>query len=195
MSLLLKKWNRHRGWIFLNLPFFIMAVLLLITPSLYKPLTSWTAYIATGLFCGLLMLNPLRNIFATSKILRELNNHRRILGVAVFNYALLHVICFVIKRGSIMATFKWLAHPVILPGFIAFLILIPLAITSNKISLKYLKFLRWKKLHNMAYIAEIGIFIHMVLRGGNTTFYALLLFIPLVVLQTIRRRRHRHKKR
>lgn len=140
-----------------------------------------------GLFCGLLMLNPLRSLFATSKILRAFNKHRRILGVATFNYAFLHIICFFIKRGGIMESLKWIKHPVILPGFIAFLIFIPLALTSNKFSLKRLKFPQWKKLHTKAYIAEWGIFLHMILRGGDTAVYALLFFIPLFVLQGIRR--------
>ncbi len=137
------------------------------------------------------MLNPLRSLFATSKILRTLNKHRRILGVAIFNYALLHVICFLVKRGGIMASLKWIKHPIILPGFIAFLIFIPLALTSNKFSLKHLKFPKWKKLHTKAYIAEWGIFIHMILWGGDTATYGLLFFMPLFILQGI----HRYKRK
>ena len=187
LSQALKSWQKNQGWIFLNTPCAIMLLFLVIDPSYWKPLTSWSGYFAVSVFCGLLMLNPLRVFFATSGVLRELNKHRRILGVACFNYALLHVICFAVKRGSFMAIFKWVLHPVILPGFIAFLILIPLAMTSNKASLKYLKFPKWKKLHTKVYIAEWGIFIHMISRGGDIAFWGYCLFIPLFIAQLLRR--------
>ncbi len=195
MSYLKSIFKKNKNWILLNIPAFIFVSLLIKDPKFWKPLTSWTAYSALTLFIILLLINPLRIHFPTSKILRELNKHRRIIGVASFNYALTHFICFAIKKGSIVATLKWMFHPVILPGLVALLVFIPLALTSNKFALKKMKFSKWKKLHNKVYIAEWGIFIHMIIRGGKTTIFALLLFIPLFTLQFIRRKNRKKKQK
>ncbi len=194
MSTFFQTLENHKRWIVLNFPLFIMILLLFIDATYWKPLTAWSGYTAVFLFCGLLMLNPLRTLFATSSLLRKLNNYRRVIGVASFNYAFLHFMCFVIKRGGFIESFKWIFHPVLLPGFIALIVFIPLAITSNKFSLKQLKFPRWKKLHNTVYVAQWCIFIHMLLRGGETTLYGLLFFVPLMTLQLIRRYKRNQKK-
>lgn len=83
---------------------------------------------------------------------------------------------------------KWLFHPIILPGLVAFLIFIPLALTSNKASLKYLKFPKWKKIHTKVYIAQWGILLHVLTQRNEASLYGLLLLVPLFSLQYIRRR-------
>ncbi|HBN22364.1 MAG TPA: hypothetical protein DD412_03925, partial [Holosporales bacterium] len=109
------------------------------------------------------------------------------LGVASFNYAALHVVCYMIKRGGFVEMLKWLVHPIILPGLVAFLIFIPLALTSNKASLKYLKFPKWKKLHTKVYVAQWGILFHLLTQRNEASLYGLLLFVPLFAVQYIRR--------
>ena len=143
-----------------------------------------------GLLVLTLSLNPLQYLFPRSTFLKKINHHRRILGVACFSYAAVHVFCFIIKRGSLAATFRFLLHPALLPGAIAFIIFLALALTSNNYSVKEMGFLNWKKLHKTVYIAEALIFIHMLFLSPRVGF---LVFIPLVTLQLIRRRGKRNQ--
>ncbi len=190
--------KRHKAWLLLNFPLFIMCLVLFLDRSSWEILTPWTGYFSVVILYLLLLLNPLRGILPTVKFLRELNKYRRPLGVAIFNYAALHVICYMIKRGGFFEMLKWLLHPIILPGLVAFLIFIPLALTSNTVSLKYLKFPKWKKLHTKVYVAQWGIFFHVLIlylltRQTKALLYGLLLSMPLFAVQYTRRR-HRKKE-
>ncbi len=85
---------------------------------------------------------------------------RRMLGLFMFFYACLHITAYLWFDFS----FDWTAiikdiikHPYVLVGFIAFLLTVPLAITSNKLMMKTLRE-RWKQLHQLVYfIAILGI--------------------------------------
>lgn len=78
---------------------------------------------------------------------------RRILGLTVFFYACLHLLAYI----GLDQWFEWHAiagdivkHPYILVGFTGFLMLIPLAATSNQYMIKKLRG-RWKALHRLVY--------------------------------------------
>jgi sulfoxide reductase heme-binding subunit YedZ len=82
---------------------------------------------------------------------------RRMLGLLMFFYACLHItIYFWLDFG-----FDWAAitqdiakHPRILVGFGAFILTIPLALTSSKIMMKRLGG-GWKRLHQLVYLIAI----------------------------------------
>jgi sulfoxide reductase heme-binding subunit YedZ len=106
---------------------------------------------------------PLRSLFGWTWPLRI----RRMLGVLAFTYAAMHVITYTaIDQG-----FDWNAigadiikRKFIFAGFLTFLLLIPLAITSTNASVRRLGYPRWKKLHRLAYVAPIIAVIHFVWR-------------------------------
>ncbi|OIR17638.1 sulfoxide reductase heme-binding subunit YedZ [mine drainage metagenome] len=85
---------------------------------------------------------------------------RRMLGLFMFFYACLHITAYMWLDFS----FDWTAitkdivkHKYVLVGFAAFVLTVPLAITSNKFMLKRLRE-RWKKLHQLVYfIAILGV--------------------------------------
>lgn len=85
---------------------------------------------------------------------------RRMAGLFMFFYACLHIVTYAWLDHS----FDWseivkdiYKHPYVLVGFSAFLLSIPLAITSNKAMIKRLKG-NWKKLHQSVYaIAILGV--------------------------------------
>ncbi len=116
-----------------------------------------------------------------------LNRHKREVGLACFYYVLIHVLSYVVKKIIRSGTFPWkiLLHPVILSGQAALLILFLLAVTSNRWSMRTLKWHRWKTLHRFIYLAEAAVFLHMVLLGKIVLFWALGLFIPLIVIQLL----------
>ena len=85
---------------------------------------------------------------------------RRMLGLLMFFYASLHISIYLWLDYS----FVWadiskdiIKHPRILVGFAAFVLTIPLAITSNNAMMKLLR-QRWKRLHQLVYfIAILGV--------------------------------------
>jgi methionine sulfoxide reductase heme-binding subunit len=92
---------------------------------------------------------------------------RRMLGVLSFVYALLHFLTYaVVDQGLAL---KVILEDIskrgfILVGFLAFLLLIPLTVTSTDGMVKRLGYARWKRLHQLAYVAGALGVTHFVLR-------------------------------
>ncbi|AIK96079.1 ferric reductase-like transmembrane domain-containing protein [Candidatus Odyssella acanthamoebae] len=119
-------------------------------------------------------------------MVKKINRYRREIGVACFSYSVVHLVCFIVKRGSLSETLKFIFHPALTSVFlVAFPIFFLLTITSNNTSIKKMGFLKWKKLHNKIYIAELAVFIHLYMVGAVQL--AFLTLIPLATLQCIRK--------
>ena len=87
---------------------------------------------------------------------------RRLTGLFMFFYACLHITTYVwLDFGFVWADIvKDVAkHPRILVGFAAFILVIPLAATSNRYMIKRLK-TKWKKLHQAVYLIAILAVVH-----------------------------------
>ena len=87
---------------------------------------------------------------------------RRMLGLFMFFYACLHVTTYLWLDYS----FNWsniikdiIKHPYVLVGATAFILTLPLAITSNNLMIKLLRE-RWKRLHRLIYLIAILGVIH-----------------------------------
>ena len=92
---------------------------------------------------------------------------RRMLGVLAVVYAALHVATYVALDQS----FDWAAifadvvkRKFLFVGLAAFVLIVPLAATSTNGSVKRLGFVRWKRLHRMAYLAPAFAVLHFVWR-------------------------------
>ena len=110
-----------------------------------------------------LACTPLKVFFGWTWPLRI----RRMLGVFGFFYAALHVSTYT----GLDQVFDWSAiyedvteRKFIFVGFTAFVLLIPLAITSTNGAVKRLGFTRWKRLHRLAYLVPILAVVHFVWR-------------------------------
>ncbi len=106
-----------------------------------------------------LAITPLRKI----KKLNWLILLRRMLGLYSFFYACLHFTTYiwfdqVFDLPSVAKDI--VKRPFITIGFAAFVLLIPLAITSNKFSIRKLSGKRWNQLHRLVYPAAILGVIH-----------------------------------
>jgi sulfoxide reductase heme-binding subunit YedZ len=92
---------------------------------------------------------------------------RKMLGLFGFFYASLHMLTYagLDQVLDLRAIGKDIAERwFILVGFTAFVLLIPLAITSTAKMLKRLGFQRWKRLHRLAYVAAVLGVTHFFLR-------------------------------
>lgn len=117
-----------------------------------------------------LSVTPLRKFFSWNGIIK----YRRMLGLYAFFYASLHLITYSIFDKSISLsaivsdTFQ---RPFIAVGMIAFLLLIPLAITSTNSMVKKLGGKRWAKLHKLTYLVAVLGVLHFYLIVKSDIFY------------------------
>jgi sulfoxide reductase heme-binding subunit YedZ len=87
---------------------------------------------------------------------------RRMLGLYMFFYALLHLITYLfLDYGfDLQEILKDIVkHPYVIVGLIAFIFTVPLAATSNNAMIKKLGG-KWKKLHQMVYLIAILAVVH-----------------------------------
>lgn len=92
---------------------------------------------------------------------------RRELGLFAFGYGLLHFLVYlVLDQGvDLGIIFEDIAQrPFITVGFLALVLLVPLAVTSTTASVRQLGFKRWQRLHQLAYVAGILAVIHFLWR-------------------------------
>lgn len=103
----------------------------------------------------------------------ELVHARRMLGLWTFTYAVIHLLGF----WAFEHDFVWLSvfadslkRPFVTVGLIAFLLMLPMAITSNRRSMQRLG-TRWKKIHRAIYLIAGLSCLHFFLhRAGKNNF-------------------------
>ena len=113
---------------------------------------------------------------------------RRMLGLFVFFYATIHLMTYVV----IDYRFDWqqiyndvLKKKYIFIGFSAWLLLIPLAVTSSQKMTKLLK-QNWKKLHRLIYLIAIFGALHYIWLSKTIFFKPLIFAIIIIILLMFR---------
>ena len=131
-----------------------------------------------------LSMSPLKKITNSTIWIR----YRGMLGLFVFFYASIHLLSYVgldyrfdfqpILNDVLKKKFVFI-------GFAAWLLLIPLAITSSNKMMKILKH-NWKKIHRLVYV--IGIFgvLHFIWLSKTIFFKPLIFLIILIILLLFR---------
>lgn len=106
-----------------------------------------------------LAITPLRKVLGLPELIR----FRRMLGLFAFFYACLHFSTYIVLDKFFDMSEIWkdvLKRRFITVGFTAFLLLIPLAITSTTGWIRRLGGKRWQALHRLIYISAILAVIH-----------------------------------
>ena len=131
-----------------------------------------------------LSMSPLKRITNSTVWIK----FRRMLGLFVFFYASIHLLSYVgldyrfdfqpILNDVLKKKFVFI-------GFAAWLLLIPLAITSSNKMMKILKH-NWKKIHKLIYV--IGIFgvLHFIWLSKTIFFKPLIFLVILIILLLFR---------
>lgn len=134
---------------------------------------------------GSLAATPLKLVWGLKWPLRI----RRMLGLFAFFYATLHLLTYVaIDRAGELHTLieDLLKRPFIGLGFFAWLLLVPLAVTSSAGMVKRLGFKRWQRLHRLAYLAGLSAVLHFVLRVKKDVSEPLAYGLVLAALLAVR---------
>jgi len=120
------------------------------------------------------------------KKLRFLADVRRMVGLFAFFYVSCHFFTYIALDHFFDVSFiikDILKRPFITFGFLSFVLLIPLVITSPKKMLKILGYAVWKKIHYLIYPAAILSSVHFfMLVRANKFEPAVYIFIILVLL-------------
>jgi sulfoxide reductase heme-binding subunit YedZ len=141
-----------------------------------------------------LWISPLRSIPPIWKKVRWLAKYRRRLGLASFVYIQIHLIFFLLdKLSGVTSLQSEILRPFIFFGFLGYITLLILALTSSNRAIKKLGAKRWKKLHRIVYFTAIVVFIHMIYKEKTSPVYALTFFLPLLLGETYRVIRFRQK--
>jgi len=122
---------------------------------------------ATGLLSARLLLltlalSPLTRLMPRARWLGWLRRRRRYFGVATFSYALIHAAVYAARKPDLAAILAGAAEPALWTGWFGLLIMLPLALTSNDWSMRWLK-RGWRILHRGAYFAAVLAYAHWVL--------------------------------
>jgi sulfoxide reductase heme-binding subunit YedZ len=132
-----------------------------------------------------LACTPLKTLFGWGWPIRL----RRTLGLFAFFYGALHLLTYSGLDQGLDLRAIWrdvTKRPFIFVGFAAFVLMVPLALTSTAASVKRLGSAAWKRLHRLAYLsAALGV-VHFVLRVKKDVREPVIYGIVLAALLLVR---------
>jgi len=144
--------------------------------------THTTGTLTLVFLCLTLAVTPLRKIFGVNSLVK----YRRMLGLFAFFYGSLHLLTYVWfdRQFKLLSTVEDVAkRPFILVGMTAFVLMVPLAITSTNQMVKRLGGKRWAQLHRLVYVAAIAGVVHFwMLVKSDTSLPLTFAFIVLFLL-------------
>jgi len=139
---------------------------------------------ALVLLLGSLACTPARHLFGWTWPARI----RRDLGLLAFAYAVVHFAVYLVLDQTLNLGMVWAdiyERPFITVGFAALVIMVPLALTSTKKSIRDLGYVRWRNLHRLIYVAGALAVIHFIWRVkldvSQPMTYAVVLGVLLAV--------------
>ena len=168
-GLIVRRVVRPAVFIGASLPFALLALDLAagdLGANPVESITHRTGFAALTLLAVTLAVTPMRTVTGIGAV----GLLRRPLGLFAFFYACLHVVTYAVDQTylsglglSLSAIVEDVAErPYITIGFTAFVLLVPLALTSTKGWIKRLGAARWQRLHRLVYIAAVLGVLHFV---------------------------------
>ena len=121
-----------------------------------------------------LAITPVRRVTGWNRVIQ----YRRMIGLFSFFYACLHFLTYIVldkyfALGEMMADV--IKRPFITAGFVAFVAMVPLALTSTKGWIRRLG-RRWQLLHRLIYVSGVAAAVHFVWKVkvaiGEPVYYA-----------------------
>ena len=132
----------------------------------------------------LLVLTLIISTIAELKFFKSIILLRRMIGLFAFYYVCLHFSSYIVLDHFFNIEFilkDILKRPFITFGFISFILLIPMALTSNNNVIKKIGFKLWKKIHYLIYPVVILASLHfyMLVRANKSEP---LIYIAIILL-------------
>lgn len=131
-----------------------------------------------------LAITPLRKLFGWKQLIR----YRRMLGLFAFFYVCIHFSIYIVFDHffDVNEIIKDIVkRPYVTVGFAAFVLLIPLAVTSTNKMMKRLG-RRWKQLHQLVYVIAVLAILHYLWLVKADVLQPVIHAIVLLLLLVIR---------
>lgn len=154
----------------------------LLGPDAGKELVLETGEWALRILLATLAITPLRQLFKKPKLV----SYRRMLGLYAWFYSSLHlmaVLTYLLGWSWVIFLEEFSERPYMALGIIAWVLMVPLGITSNRWAQRKLG-AKWKALHKLVYVIGIVACAHFVwlVRSdfGEALIYSLILAVLLI---------------
>jgi sulfoxide reductase heme-binding subunit YedZ len=108
-----------------------------------------------------LAITPLRRLGGPNLV-----RYRRAIGLLCFYYAAMHLTVYMLLDQGLDLAAIWadiVKRPYITVGMFAFIVLVPLAVTSNGPMIRRLGGAAWQRLHRLVYVAAAAAAVHFVM--------------------------------
>lgn len=135
------------------------------------------------LFVLVLAITPIRDWLGVNLI-----KFRRALGLIVFFYVVLHLLVWLVLDVQYPSEI-WadiVKRPYITIGMLSLVLLIPLAITSNNLSIRKMGPLAWRRLHKLTYGAAVLGALHFVILAKGFQIEPLIYLGVILILVAAR---------
>ena len=189
----LRRLIRPALWLLVLLPAIVLVAQLLLNQLGAEPIESLehaSGEWALRLLAASLAVTPLMRLTGWGWLVAQ----RRFLGLAAFFWAMGHLSVYIVLDQF----FDWpeivkdvLKHLYITVGMLAFVLMIPLALTSTKSSIRRLGGQRWNQLHRLVYVTAVAGCVHYLWAVKKDIAEPLLyaaVFVVLFVLRLVLRK-------
>ena len=151
-------------------------------PDLVSDLRDFTGRYGAYLLLISLLFTPLSQRW---KWVKRHVSMRRNIGVWGFIYATLHLLIWI----TLEFYYDWqlmldeiAGNLFILLGILAFVLLLPLALTSNHRAVKYLGYRKWQMLHVLTYVAVPAVMVHHFMAQKTAMLEPILMGLVLMLV-------------
>lgn len=175
-------------WLLLAVPAIAMTINALTStdPRVFHMLVHPSGETSARLLIITMIATPLAMWLRDWRFPKWMKRNRRYLGVSTFGYALLHTIFYLLDKASVETIIDELPRLYIWTGWIAFIIFVPLAMTSMNYFVRKMG-TWWKWLQRWTYVAAVLTLIHWAaLHEWSGSLPALVHFGPLIALEAYR---------
>lgn len=175
-------------WALLALPAVAMTVAIFTSddPTMLHRMVHPSGEFSARFLILAMMATPLAMVLRGWRGPQWMKRNRRYLGVAAFGYALLHTILYLIDKAALNPILSDLPKFYIWTGWVAFVIFVPLALTSNDWFVRKLG-TWWKWLQRWTYAAAVLTLAHWAaLNDWGGVAPSLIHFGPLIALEAYR---------
>ena len=180
--------NPYWLWLLLALPAIGMTIEALTStdPRVFHILVHPSGEFSARFLIITMMATPLVLLLRGWRGPQWLKKNRRYFGVAAFGYGLLHTVFYLIDKSSVATIISEMSRLYIWTGWIAFLIFVPLAMTSADLFVRKMG-TWWKWLQRWTYAAAVLTLVHWAsLHDWGGWVPAAVHFAPLIALESYR---------
>lgn len=159
---MVRRWLRPALWLIAIGPAPAMVALLLLDQLGANPireLEHMSGGWALRFLIASLAITPLIRFTGWGWLIAE----RKFLGLTAFAWGLLHLLVYTVLDWFFDWAEIWkdiAEHLYITLGMLAFVLMVPLALTSTKGAIRRMGAMRWKRLHSLVYVSVVAACIH-----------------------------------